>query len=210
MSQQSYWNKIYKQLNTPSYDGWLDKYIPLLKKSNRIVDLGCGDGSNTIFLNNQNIKNIAACDLSKEALKKVNKLCPEILTLWFDMSKGLPFYDNTIDVIIADLSLHYFKWAATIKIVKEISKILVNDGMLLARLNSVNDFNFGALAGIKIEDNYFNVNGCTKRFFNKTDICNIFNKWEIKYLSESSTIKYGKTKIVWEISVQKDGSCGLP
>jgi hypothetical protein len=50
--------------------------------------------------------------------------------------------------MIADLSLHYFSWDETKKIVNEIKRVLKEDGFLLVRVNSVNDTNYGAGKGI--------------------------------------------------------------
>ena len=44
-----YWNDNY--LNNPGpdvYDGWLDKYA--LSEGERVLDLGCGAGTNIAFL----------------------------------------------------------------------------------------------------------------------------------------------------------------
>ena len=52
------------------------------------------------------------------------------------------FEDESIEVIIADLSLHYFNDETTKNIVKEIKRVLKCNGYLIARVNSVNDSNF--------------------------------------------------------------------
>ncbi len=40
------------------------------------------------------------------------------------MSKGLPFADNLTDIIISDLSLHYFTEQKTFEILEEIKRVL--------------------------------------------------------------------------------------
>ena len=57
----------------------------------------------------------------------------------FDMSDGLPFNDNSKNIIIADLSLHYFDSSKTKYIFNEIHRVLKKNGYLIARVNSSND-----------------------------------------------------------------------
>jgi hypothetical protein len=42
------------------------------------------------------------------------------------------------------------------KILKEISRVLMKDGILLCRVNSINDRNYGAGQGIEIEESEIN------------------------------------------------------
>ena len=54
---------------------------------------------------------------------------------WLD---EFPFEDNSTDLVIADLSLHYFKEKDTNRIISEIKRILKPNGYLFFRLNSTN------------------------------------------------------------------------
>ena len=71
----NYWNQLYESRNNqkPVYDLWLDKYAAILSTSNSIpiIDLGCGSGNNTLYLQERNYK-VISCDFSKEALKKLD------------------------------------------------------------------------------------------------------------------------------------------
>ena len=131
-----YWDKIHLQYNS-TYDNWLNKYVYLFNKNSRIIELGCGRAYCSKYLLDNGFKNIVACDISQEVLKMVNSSIPELKTLLFDMSNGLPFSDNSKDVIIADLSLHYFDLNTTNYIFDEIYRVLANDGLLIARVNAI-------------------------------------------------------------------------
>ena len=50
MQFKELWNGIYKADNSkPVYDDWLDKYHDILESCNTaILDLGCGNGNNTL------------------------------------------------------------------------------------------------------------------------------------------------------------------
>jgi ubiquinone/menaquinone biosynthesis C-methylase UbiE len=120
------------------------------------------------------------------------------------MLDDLPFLNNTAKVIVADLSLHYFSWEKTKLIVQEISRVLVDSGYLLCRVNSVNDKNHGAGEGIPIEKNYYNLNGKLKRFFDTISLKELFSGWEITYLVETKLHRFEKKKVLWELSVRKN------
>jgi hypothetical protein len=80
--------------------------------------------------------------------------------------------------------------------------VLENNAFLLCRVNSVNDVNFGAGQGELIEENYYNVNDDTKRFFDKKNIELFFKNWDIQYIEECTMDRYEKKKIVWEFSAR--------
>lgn len=201
-----YWNNMYSksELTKSNKDFWLDKYetILLRHKNEIMIDLGCGIGDDSIYLVQKGF-NVTACDFSEEALKIVNRKIPELKTLRFDMLEGLPFPDTSIGCIISDLSLHYFSNDETRKITSDIKRVLVEDGVFLCRVNSTLDVNYGAMAGEKIEENYFFVEGYKKRFFDEKYIKQIFSDLYIFYIKESVTLKYDKPKLIWEIALSK-------
>ena len=121
----------------------------------------------------------------------------------FDMLQGLPFENESIRIIIADLSLHYFAWSDTEMILQDTKRVLMPGGYLLCRMNSTNDTNYGAGQGIKIEDNYFEVNGNCKRFFDKNQIEKLFDKWDIRYVNEYQMDRYKLPKVLWELAARK-------
>ena len=41
MSLDTYWDKVHLQYDS-TYDGWLDHYLGLFHKEDKIVELGCG------------------------------------------------------------------------------------------------------------------------------------------------------------------------
>lgn len=201
-----YWNKHYMASGNKSviYDLWLDKYESILHASKDIpiIDLGCGLGNDTLYLYERQYK-VISCDYSEEALKKLELFIDNPITKLFDMKDGLPFESESVKVVIADLSLHYFSWAETKKIVNEIKRVLKENGFLLLRVNSVKDTNYGAGKGIIIEKNYYNIDGHLKRFFDREQLEKLFIDWKIKYSKEYEMNRYINSKILWEMAVQK-------
>ena len=200
------WDKIYsaETFRLPDYDGWLDQYWDVWKNARNIIDLGCGSGVNTIFLNSQGVRTIA-CDFSGRALDRLLSILPGARTLCFDMAEGLPFGDSFSDLIIADLSLHYFTKEKTADILNDIHRVLSKNGCLLCRVNSVKEYeeNEDKAECSEIERHVYKNPRMVKRFFDRADIDEIFIGWDIKYASEVIIGKYGGTKYAWEICLKK-------
>ncbi|MDD4719191.1 MAG: class I SAM-dependent methyltransferase [Bacilli bacterium] len=194
------WNKMHKEYfeGNIKYDNWLDEYIKIINESKKeIIDLGCGVGNNSLYLNKLG-KKVIACDFSDEALRIVKNEVPSVKIKGFDMLNEFPFKDNFTDLVIADLSLHYFSYQETIKILHEIKRILTNNGHLLFRVNSLNDINHGSEEGIEIEKHYFEIEDIKKRFFNEKDLIEFFSDWDIIDLQEETMTRYEKDKVLWK------------
>ena len=98
----------------------------------------------TLYLINKN-KQVISCDQSSNASNNIKKNFPEVYdTKCFNMLDGMPFDNNSFELIIADLCLHYFKEKDTFELLNEIRRILTVGGRLIFRVNSVNDVNHGA------------------------------------------------------------------
>lgn len=197
-----YWDDMHLKY-TSTYDGWLDNYINLFKKDYSIVELGCGRAYSSHYLLNNGFTNIIACDFSEEALKLVNKQLPSLETMLFDMSQGLPFDDESQNVIIADLCLHYFDLSTTSSIFDDIYRILKKGGHLIARVNSVHDILHIPSNAIEIEKNFYFDGNIYKKFFSKDDFDSLFTNFEICALEEKHMDRYEKPKILWEFCIKK-------
>ena len=203
------WSK--KRSSIPVYDLWLDEYKDILKKNkdNEILDLGCGIGADTLYLIERGY-NVLSCDFSKEALKCVEDNIPNSKTMYLNMLEKFPIDNDTYSLIIADLSLQYFNSQDTIHIMNEIKRILKTDGILLARVASVNDFNFGVGVGEELEKNFYFEGDYTKRFFDLEDVNRYFGIIGSVEAEETSMTRdedeYSKPKILYKVKVRKKGT----
>lgn len=193
-NSKAYWNNIHTEYNREDieFDDWLEKFDEIIENADLpIIDLGCGSGNDTLYLINKN-KKVISCDLSENAISNIKKNFPEILDAKVvNMLDGLPFDDNSADLIIADLSLHYFNKNDTIYIINEIKRVLSNNGHLIFRVNSINDVNHGAGKGKEVEKNLFLTNdNRLKRFFDIEDINYFFGSFEIEYIKEEIMTRY--------------------
>lgn len=200
--QKQQWDEYYRGLNGISIDKWLEDYSSLFKEGICVLDLGSGNGANIPFLVSSTA-NVFALDYAESAINVIsNKYHVEAVAA--DMRMPLPYDGDMFDLIISDLSLHYFSEAETYSILKEVNRIMKNDGILLARLNSINDMKHGAQKGTELEKGYFDHEGRRKRFFDREMITRLFGDlFRIDYLEEKRTGKYLEEKVVWEMKAIK-------
>lgn len=203
------WNELHKDFiskNEMKYDDWLNEFEEIILNVNsEIIDLGCGvTGNNTLYLLEKG-KNVLSCDFAEEALKSVAKI-KNSKTLLFDMLETFPFENEIADLVIADLSLHYFKKKDTERIISEIKRILKPNGYLLFRVNSINSTEFKKLldSGEKeIEPHLFFNKNMEKRFFSEEDIKKFFEEWEFICIREENMDRWCSDKIIWKCAVKK-------
>lgn len=201
-----YWNKLHADYNRDNIpvDNWLDQFGEIISPSRGpAIDLGCGSGNDTLYLLNKG-KSVIPCDGSINAIYNIRKNFPEVNeSICFDMLDTFPFCNNMTDLVIADLCLHYFTKEDTIKILKEIRRILVNNGHLLVRINSINDVNHGAGKGLEVEPHlYMTDDGRYKRFFDTKDIYDIFNMFQFKYVREDIMTRYNLEKKAYVLGLK--------
>ena len=202
-----YWNNLHADYNRNDIkiDDWLEKFDDIiLSCTSPILDLGCGSGNDTLYLINKG-KKVISCDQSINAIENIKKNFPEIYdTKCFNMLDGMPFNDNSFELIIADLCLHYFREKDTLRILNELRRVLVIGGHLIFRINSINDVNHGAGKGKEIEHHLYETDDKRlKRFFDEKDIRNFFKNFQIDYLNEEIMTRYKLEKRLYRGCVSK-------
>ena len=197
-----YWDDIHKKYNS-TYDDWLNKYTKLFRKDFKFVELGCGRAYCSNYLISEGFSDVIATDFSSEVLKMVQKENKDLQTMLFDMTGGLPFGDNSVDVVIADLCLHYFDSEMTKYIIKEISRVLKKDGYLLVRVNSTKEVQKKNNLE-KIEHNFYFEGSIYKRYFDEEDCYYYFKDFKVYYLQESAMDRYDNPKVLWELCLRKN------
>ena len=205
---KNYWNNKHENYNRNEikYDSWLEDFENIIFNCDTpILDLGCGSGNDTLYLVNKG-KDVIPCDISENAIKNIKKNFPEVSEAkCFNMLDGLPFDNKKFELIIADLSLHYFRKKDTEYIISELKRILKSKGYLIVRLNSINDTNYGAGQGNEIEHHLYETkDGRLKRFFDKEEIRQYFKDFDIKYLKEEVMTRCNLEKTLFRVCMQKD------
>ena len=212
MDNVDVWNtnmvKDFKKLNNTLevYDMWLDKYIDYIVSAKKtIIDLGCGIGNDTLFIKSCG-KEVLSIDYSDEALKIINQNVEGANTLKMNFEDEWLLKKESADLIIANLSLHYFNTETTLKIINSIRDTLVDGGILIVRVNSINDTNYGSSSLDEIEPHYYEAMNIKKRFFDREDIDFFFSGFKILNCKEENVLSrvHDKKKIVWECVFKKE------
>lgn len=182
-------------------DPWLDKWLDLIKQKSAnglVLELGCGSGWDTVELLSAGC-NVIAADISTANLAECTKSVSQAKFVQLDNGGPLPFVDQSLSVIVASLTLHYFTWTVTLQIASELRRCLQTDGILLARFNSTHDYNFGAsTTEPPIEPNLYFLGTMTKRFFDESSVRKFLQGWDIQFLEENIIHRYERPKSVWE------------
>jgi SAM-dependent methyltransferase len=186
---------------------WLDPWWQLFEScSTPILDLGCGRGLGTKYLIDRG-KRVIAADYAEEALKIVPMVTPSAMPLQFDMRADLPFPNRNFNIVVSSLSLHYYAWEITVKIIRDIHNQLLDGGCLIARVNAKNDRTYlEAVAQNlpQIEKDYYLIRGSPRRYFDEESLLNLLSSdWEIIHLGEKTIRPYHSLKNVWEFVCRK-------
>lgn len=204
----NYWNDIYWKKHLDDYKGekldflsdiWLEKYADIFNKVSvgNALDLGCGLGQYTQYLMDKGY-DVTSSDISIEVLDRLKSNIPNANIKQLDMSKPLPFEDNSFDLVFANLSIHYFDKDTTVSLLKEIKRIIKNKGYFVGSVNSSKTFKFIKDSAIELEKNYYFENGRNVRLWNQEQFDEFFKEFILEELHEVETTRWNKTKIMWE------------
>lgn len=202
---EPYWDTFYSQMNEGNidpYDGWLSKYDNYFISCKKVLDLGCGSGTNIDALLSM-CNNVFAADISAPALKiidnKYNQHYQRVRICNFDMRNEFPYNTHQFDVVVADLSLHYFNDDDTKHIVHEIERVLQPHGILIARVHSINNIKNCDQSFPKGTSYFMYTEGFQRRYFTVENLRTLFSRWHIIEIGESTIFRYAKEKKVIEM-----------
>ena len=189
-------------------DPWLDRWLSLLIErsgSAPVLEVGCGFGDDTVTLARAGL-DVSAFDLSAACATAARLRAPKARIMQRDVRAPLPIEKGSAGAVIASLSLHYFPWRETLEIFERIRAVLRVKGVLLSRLNSTQDWKFGACRGLGLglEKNFYEQGGQTKRFFDDAAVDELFGAgWQMLSVEHMTTTKYLRQKNLWEVVVEK-------
>ncbi|MES2088125.1 MAG: class I SAM-dependent methyltransferase [Patescibacteria group bacterium] len=145
---QDFWNKEYKTgthlaiSTNPSEDlqkfaRWLEREHgrEFLNQTSTVLDLGCGNGRNLIFLaQNYGLKGLGL-DISREAVEQAKKLSTD-LNLEYkvgSISDVLPVPDRSQSFVLDMMTSHFLNQEQRKKLISEIDRVLRPGGWLFLK-----------------------------------------------------------------------------
>lgn len=110
-----FWEEAYQNIDDITFsnepNGTVKEFETLLHKHSKILEVGCGEGQNVLYLAEQGYKNIDAFDLSENGILKLKKLCNihslELNAFVDDLTTYQ--FDKTYDLIMSFGTLHFVK-----------------------------------------------------------------------------------------------------
>jgi SAM-dependent methyltransferase len=174
------WNKVYSSDTSffgddPSNFG-LECYKEFKKHGvKKILELGCGQGRDTIFFASNDL-DVVAIDSSQVAIDVLSKITFEknlpLKAMVHNASEGIPFDNSYFDAVYSHM---FFNMRFTDDQLKylfgEVNRVLKNGGLNLFSVRSDNDAMYRK--GTEIEKNIYDINGFQIRFFTKSNLWNI-------------------------------------
>jgi SAM-dependent methyltransferase len=141
----------------------------------KILELGCGQGRDTIYFASNGI-DVVAIDSSQVAIDALTKITTEknlpIIPMIHNPSEGIPFNNSYFDAVYSHM---FFNMRFTDDQLKylfvEVNRVLKNGGLNLFSVRSDKDVMYRK--GAEVEKNIYDINGFQIRFFTKSDVENI-------------------------------------
>jgi len=157
-------------INKPNV--FAEEIVKYIKQGAKILELGAGQGQDTRFFASKGF-DVTSTDISDDALNLNKSKLPQefssrVVIQRLDMTTKLPFSDGEFDVVYAHLSFHYFDLATTKSVLKEIYRVLKQNGLFIMLNNSTSDPEYNT--GKQIEQDYFVIEDKNKRFFSKESL----------------------------------------
>lgn len=170
MDPREYWQIKHRKY---AKEDWVDKPTYFAKFALKyfpgkgtILDLGAGHGQDSRFFASHGY-NVTCTDFSKTAIDfakiKTRQEKAKITFQIVDISQPLPYNPSSFDIVYSHLGLHFLNQKNTQNLFLEIFRITKPNGLLACLLNTMDDPE--TKTGRRIEDQLYEVDGITKRYF---------------------------------------------
>ncbi len=123
-----------------SYEMFVEDFLELLPKNGKILDVGCGPGSEVKFFIERNFL-VEGVDLSEEMIKIAKQMVPKGIFKVMDFRK-LEYPDKTFDGIFANYSLIHIPEKEVVPTLREFNRVLKPDGIIYIAVDEGEEENF--------------------------------------------------------------------
>ena len=160
-SDTNYWSDYYKKDLAPKPPSDFAKFaVEFMKPNKKLIDLGCGNGRDSMFFARSNLK-VTAVDLSDEALARFDQSL-SIFTVCDDFVSSKILLCMDYDYFYSRWSIHAINQAKQDELLPKIYNAMHDDGRLFIEARSINDVIFGK--GEKLGENEFFYDSHYRRF----------------------------------------------
>lgn len=165
------WKELHSNYQEQNWIGkpsiFAETAIQYFPKNGKILELGAGHGQDSFFFARHGYdvlsSDIETSSLNLNFTKQSAAIQDKVEILQLDLKKTLPFQDQSLDVVYAHLSLHYFDTQTTWFIINEIRRTLKPEGIFAFLANSISDPEYST--GNSLEEDFFLIDKVTKRYF---------------------------------------------
>lgn len=159
-----YWNAYYQSnpdINEPSL--FAQKIGRKLSKNKTVLELGCGNGRDSIYFSKLGL-NVTAIDASDKVIKKLKQENDEenICFVCDDFVSSAAIFSGQYDYVYARFSLHAINEKQETEVLHNVHKVLKQTGRFFVEVRSVNDELYGQ--GEKVGKNAYIFDGHFRRF----------------------------------------------
>lgn len=180
-----YWNEYYNKKTAPNEASMFACYVMgLLEKGKKLVELGCGNGRDSVFFANNNI-DVTALDQSDIAIAGLNNKHNNIEFICDDFVKCEKLSLDTFNYAYSRFTLHSISDKQEVILLENIYNILKDDGLFFIEARSVKDEIFGR--GEKVGRNAYVYNEHYRRFIEMEDLVKNLEQFgfEVVYAREN-------------------------
>jgi tellurite methyltransferase len=185
---KEYWNEYYGDDKAPEissdfaifiYCNYLSDGETKLDKEIRLIDIGCGNGRDSIFFHNNGI-DVSALDQSDIVLDKLYNYNSDIRVL----NKNAAMINDigSFDVIYSRFSIHSMSYEEQSQFIYSSHDSLNDDGILCIEARTTNDELYGK--GEKGDDPHSYITDHYRRFIEPNElISTLLSKYDILYVN---------------------------
>lgn len=190
MSETEYWDNLWSKQSYLPANSFAKRAYKIIKAKNcsTLLDLGCGDGRDSIYLYHKGMK-VTALDFSSVAINRLKTRNLGVNWILEDI-RNLKFKEKSFDIVYSHLSLQYFDHETTDEIVRKIYKILRHNGLLFIKCKSTDDQLYGQ--GEKVEEDIF-MKEHLRHFFSKEYMAKILHQFKVIRIRKNTSTYHEKT-----------------
>jgi len=184
-TEDNYWNEYYKSDNAPKEPSGFAKFaLTYMKADRKLIDLGCGNGRDSVFFSKNRLK-VTAVDSSQEAINTVDTTSMPIFGVCDDFVSTKALFCVDYDYCYARWSIHAISQKQQDELLPNVYKSLKSGGLVFIEVRTINDSKFGQ--GEQLGCNEFFYDGHYRRFIEPESlIMQLKNTgFEIMYTEES-------------------------